>query len=178
MLCSDPAAVQAKHISTSAAGADGDRNVLSEADLRSKLSSKNVGAQQADSAVKTMRTLETPCSVCMDVLDTPACSAVCGHVFCYECISSVINTTGSSGPCPLCRIPVKVADLLQLLPEEAADGATKVKSETEKLLEATQSTMGTKLRALLGALREMEKSDPGAKAVVFTSFQATHQKRK
>lgn len=172
MLCSDPSAVQEKHVTASAA-ASGD-NMLSEAGLRAKLKLSNVNAQQANAAVMSMRTLDTECPVCMGVMEEPACASTCAHVFCTECITGVITAKpGDTGPCPLCRAPVTIADLMQLEPELDTSGAA-AKSESERMLDLIKAKTGTKMRALLGSLREMEQSDPGAKAVVFTQFQNTH----
>lgn len=36
----------------------------------------------------------------------------CGHIFCFQCVSSKVGTTGEADYCPVCGAPVKPSDLL------------------------------------------------------------------
>jgi hypothetical protein len=51
------------------------------------------------------------CAVCMCELENPT-ATVCGHIFCYECISEWTKEEGS--PCPVCRTDSLPQDLLPL----------------------------------------------------------------
>ena len=49
--------------------------------------------------VKNENQIESNCPVCIDVMVSP-CKLPCGHIFCYECLESVMDTKPK---CPLCR---------------------------------------------------------------------------
>lgn len=49
---------------------------------------------------------ELKCAICLSVAKTgdPLCSTICGHIFCEDCIKSVIaNKVAGGKKCPICR---------------------------------------------------------------------------
>jgi hypothetical protein len=53
----------------------------------------------------------TTCAICQQVRTHPACSTVCGHVFCWKCLQQWVT---SKGECPLCRTICRPQDILAL----------------------------------------------------------------
>ena len=99
------------------------------------------------------------CPVCFDELGAAARTiTACGHHFCSTCIREVL--AHGNKLCPICRRPVKEGDLLDACSEAeaAADAA------------GDAGDFGAKVAALLGELATLRGAEPGAKAVVFSSW--------
>ena len=175
MISSTAAAVGAKHVAEN----DDDQSIakLTNDEIVARMVTK--GGLDKAKAVKAAAELKaaqgnSECTICQDVIaDTPAITG-CGHIFCLECIHAVITeAAGDTGPCPLCRTAIGTTSLMQLkIPAPVVPVAA---TELEKLLKLAQQHTSTKLRALLASLQEMQCSDFGSKAVIFTQFAESHK---
>ena len=182
MLASSSANLEAKHVSEEGDAANPEERAYTEKELVQLLQTtgRKLSKTQAEAVAVEMQSSTASCSVCLDTVESPT-STACGHVFCHECISGVVHSTpGDTAPCPICRVPVKDSTLLRLAPKPvlSSSGGTEGSSEDkvfEKLLAQTQGKRSTKVTALLASLHEMRRTEPKAKAVVFTSFAKTHK---
>jgi hypothetical protein len=65
----------------------------------------------SSSSTPSADTSGTTCAICQQVRTHPACSTVCGHVFCWKCLQQWVT---SKGECPLCRTVCRPQDILAL----------------------------------------------------------------
>eukprot|EP01083_Nonionella_stella_P109069 317622_1 len=72
---------------------------------------------------------DSECSICLDLPNNPL-QTKCGHKFCGECITSLLQRTGGRGPCPLCRTPAKITELCE--PARPVDDEEKKRQEEEE----------------------------------------------
>lgn len=92
----------------------------------------------------------------------------CEHWFCDACICEhMLTGAANSNKCPMCRGPIKDADLKRPVEAAAAAGAAAT-AATAVVFECQ-----TKLHALVRLLREMREKDDTAKALVFSQFSNT-----
>jgi E3 ubiquitin-protein ligase SHPRH len=103
------------------------------------------------------------CPICLDEL-TDRTITPCSHHFCPACIREALPR--GSGPCPICRAPVTEASLLDAVSEEEAA----LRRAAAEAAAAGGGDFGGKVQALLGKLGALRAADPGAKAVVFSSW--------
>lgn len=133
------------------------------------------------------------CSICLDLLDPPASiAALCGHLYCKECISEWRDSGNS--PCPECRAPMDADPLTPLQSVQARINERwppppKVKEEMKKIkaekaaaeLEAAAAVASkgkvkykffesAKLAQLTTSLKEMKAKDGSMKCIVFSNF--------
>eukprot|EP00937_MAST-01D_sp_MAST-1D-sp2_P005038 g5038.t1 len=116
------------------------------------------------------------CSICMEMLEDPKVTP-CGHMFCKDCIETVLTTPGASfEKCPNCRTRCTPAVLKNPPPapteaceEEEGDHA----AETNGGGGVLEVEMDSKCKALLQKLKDIREEDQAAKALVFSHFQAT-----
>ena len=134
---------------------------------------------------------ELECTICLDFREDPL-QTVCNHLFCGECIKSVLSQVTSQRVCPLCRHELKISDLhvpfLSAEERKAVEDEKKKKAEDEKrkkeeklvqdralgVVDSIQSiVMDSKLKVLIRELQRVRREDPQAKALVFTQFTRT-----
>jgi len=93
----------------------------------------------------------------------------CEHWFCDACICEhMLTGAANSNKCPMCRGPIKEADLKRPVAAAAAAGAAAAAAAPAVVFECQ-----TKLHALVRLLREMREKDDTAKALVFSQFSNT-----
>jgi len=121
---------------------------------------------------------DTECPICMDAYETPAMTA-CRHWFCKECILGALQVKGL---CPLCRREQTAADIrigvlaaeAQEAGEPAEDAAGPSSGEAAGGVDVGAGLVAdSKLQALLKELRKMRRSDPTAKALIFSQYTST-----
>lgn len=100
-----------------------------------------------------------PCGVCLEEI-TKLTITICGHLFCFDCISRAIDAQHT---CPACRHKLERKDL-QLVGDENAADQIDYSAEQAKL---TQK-YGSKMAALIMYLRKIFQSD--AKAIIFSQW--------
>eukprot|EP00747_Dinoflagellata_sp_TGD_P094869 gnl/TRDRNA2_/TRDRNA2_166268_c0_seq1.p1 gnl/TRDRNA2_/TRDRNA2_166268_c0~~gnl/TRDRNA2_/TRDRNA2_166268_c0_seq1.p1 ORF type:complete len:672 (-),score=124.39 gnl/TRDRNA2_/TRDRNA2_166268_c0_seq1:87-1823(-) len=162
-LCCSTSLLPEKLLAELRAGGDnGERRAL-------ELANAALGSQRVEELIRGLEeSQDDDCSICL----LPACDAVtrCGHQFHRACMEVAVSELGSggSGPCPLCRRPVRLNELLKRVPAETpeADGAPA----------RGGAAAGSKVRAVVDFLMEqiVGKIDPylgkPRKAVVFSQF--------
>ncbi|XP_078694634.1 helicase-like transcription factor isoform X1 [Branchiostoma floridae x Branchiostoma belcheri] len=105
------------------------------------------------------------CCVCLDSLRLPVITH-CAHVFCRECICTVIRNERPNAHCPLCRGDIAAEQLVEVPPEEG--GQEQGGSEQGGPWQSS-----SKVDAVLQCLEKVRKEDPTVKSLVvsqFTSF--------
>ncbi|XP_078613180.1 helicase-like transcription factor isoform X2 [Branchiostoma floridae x Branchiostoma japonicum] len=103
------------------------------------------------------------CCVCLDSLRLPVITH-CAHVFCRECICTVIRNERPNAHCPLCRGDIAVEQLVEAPPDEEG-------GREEEQGGPWQSS--SKVDAVLQCLERVRQEDPSVKSLVvsqFTSF--------
>ncbi|XP_035693746.1 helicase-like transcription factor [Branchiostoma floridae] len=104
------------------------------------------------------------CCVCLDSLRLPVITH-CAHVFCRECICTVIRNERPNAHCPLCRGDIAVEQLVEAPPDEEGG------REEEEQGGPWQSS--SKVDAVLQCLERVRQEDSSVKSLVvsqFTSF--------
>mmetsp|Transcript_17991 Transcript_17991/g.26380 ORF Transcript_17991/g.26380 Transcript_17991/m.26380 type:complete len:1495 (-) Transcript_17991:800-5284(-) len=116
----------------------------------------------------------TTCSICQDCFVNPRATQCkpSPHVFCEECIEGVIGIKGSAGPCPLCRQPVKMSNLLCAEFPEVCHSEEK-KSSKDETKNMCQFAFKSKVSRLLQELKKVRDEDPKAKSLIFSQFKST-----
>lgn len=92
------------------------------------------------------------CSICFDDFTTKSMIQQCGHVFCSECLHSVIET---SKKCPYCRIPCTEADVITI---DCNTNET-VLEPPESKFEQMQQKHGTKIAHIIKYIEESTGND-------------------
>ena len=117
----------------------------------------------------------TGCAICHENIEDP-CRTVCGHVFCTDCIKSLIGASPtSSAPCPTCKALVKKSHLQSL----SSAGTVTVRTATTTpeggagAISPDGTVMKTKFTALIAELRRVRDEDKTSKCLVFSQFKST-----
>lgn len=58
-----------------------------------------ISSEPSNQLTTPLRTMEKKCPICLDPLKDPSVT-LCGHLYCLECIKSVVKSTKL---CPICR---------------------------------------------------------------------------
>ncbi|KAM8789010.1 E3 ubiquitin-protein ligase SHPRH isoform 1-T1 [Rhynchonycteris naso] len=108
-----------------------------------------------------------PCPICARQLGKQWAVLTCGHCFCNECISIIIEqysvgTHRSSIKCAICRQTTSHKEISYVFTSEAA-------SQEEDI--PVKGSHSTKVEAVVRTLRRIQLRDPGAKALVFSTWQ-------
>uniref|UniRef100_UPI00398F525C E3 ubiquitin-protein ligase SHPRH isoform X3 n=1 Tax=Pristiophorus japonicus TaxID=55135 RepID=UPI00398F525C len=106
-----------------------------------------------------------PCPICARQLGQQWAVLTCGHCFCNDCITIIIEqySTGarrSAIKCAICRQTTTHKEISYVFTTEAAS------KEDEFPVKGSHST---KVEAVLRTLKKIQSKDPGAKALVFST---------
>lgn len=119
------------------------------------------------------------CSICLDSPEGPVITK-CRHVFCRDCITSVITEaarSGNPGPCPLCKREIQIDDLTPYSADDSDSeddeiaailNPKKQKDDSDWL--TAEFTHSAKTTALRDQILEWRENHPGDKVVLFSQF--------
>jgi SNF2 family DNA or RNA helicase len=92
------------------------------------------------------------CGICLsEIPEDDVGVTKCGHIFCYQCIKTVI---AAKHECPYCRKSVKDGELYMISYEKPKDKSTQTKEIKDKL--ALINAIGTKLANLIYYLKKID----------------------
>lgn len=108
-----------------------------------------------------------PCPICARQLGKQWAVLTCGHCFCNECISIIIEQYSvgshrSSIKCAICRQTTSHKEISYVFTSEKA-------SQEEDI--PVKGSHSTKVEAVVRTLMRIQLRDPGAKALVFSTWQ-------
>ncbi|XP_066229138.1 E3 ubiquitin-protein ligase SHPRH isoform X1 [Saccopteryx leptura] len=108
-----------------------------------------------------------PCPICARQLGKQWAVLTCGHCFCNECISIIIEqysvgTHRSAIKCAICRQTTSHKEISYVFTSEAASQEVDI---------PVKGSHSTKVEAVVRTLRRIQLRDPGAKALVFSTWQ-------
>ncbi|XP_032877734.1 E3 ubiquitin-protein ligase SHPRH isoform X2 [Amblyraja radiata] len=108
-----------------------------------------------------------PCPICARQLGQQWAVLTCGHCFCSDCIAIIIEqySTGvrrSSIKCAICRQTTTHKEISYVFTNEATN------KEDEFPIKGSHST---KVEAVLRTLKKIQQKEPGAKSLVFSTWQ-------
>ncbi|XP_069343783.1 E3 ubiquitin-protein ligase SHPRH [Eulemur rufifrons] len=108
-----------------------------------------------------------PCPICARQLGKQWAVLTCGHCFCNECISIIIEQYSvgshrSSIKCAICRQTTSHKEISYVFTSEKA-------SQEEDI--PVKGSHSTKVEAVVRTLMKIQLRDPGAKALVFSTWQ-------
>ncbi|XP_036103765.1 E3 ubiquitin-protein ligase SHPRH isoform X6 [Molossus molossus] len=108
-----------------------------------------------------------PCPICARQLGKQWAVLTCGHCFCNECISIIIEQYSvgshrSSIKCAICRQNTSHKEISYVFTSEKA-------SQEEDI--PVKGSHSTKVEAVVRTLMRIQTRDPGAKALVFSTWQ-------
>ncbi|XP_035685938.1 E3 ubiquitin-protein ligase SHPRH-like [Branchiostoma floridae] len=106
-----------------------------------------------------------PCPICQRQLGTEWSVLMCGHCFCEECISVLVNQFGlgsrrGSIRCAICRQLTATQDISYV--------STEAKQQEDVDVKGSHST---KVEAVVRTLKLIRQKDPTAKSLVFSTWQ-------
>jgi SNF2 family DNA or RNA helicase len=110
------------------------------------------------------------CGVCLEPLDQPLLFA-CHHIFCKECVLSVIGTATRGGQvpkCPSCR--ASIAGPKTAIAVRAAPAAADIVGDGDFQQQIAAIGAGSKIASTLQLMAEVLAADATAKFVVFSSM--------
>ena len=94
---------------------------------------------------------EDVCCICLDEIPEDDIGVTkCGHLFCYDCLKTVIPT---SPKCPVCATHLKIEDIYMISYEQKKKKSEKIDKGKEDLI----NEVGTKLANLIIHLRTSKK---------------------
>ncbi|XP_078069477.1 E3 ubiquitin-protein ligase SHPRH isoform X2 [Mustelus asterias] len=108
-----------------------------------------------------------PCPICARQLGQQWAVLTCGHCFCNDCIAIIIEQYSVGArrsviKCAICRQTTAHKEISYVFTTEAAN------REDEFPVKGSHST---KVEAVLKTLKKIQQKDPGAKALVFSTWQ-------
>ncbi|XP_019628191.1 PREDICTED: E3 ubiquitin-protein ligase SHPRH-like [Branchiostoma belcheri] len=106
-----------------------------------------------------------PCPICQRQLGAEWSVLMCGHCFCEECISVLVNQFGLGGRrgsirCAICRQLTATRDISYV--------STEAKEQEDVDVKGSHST---KVEAVVRTLKLIQQNDPTAKSLVFSTWQ-------
>uniref|UniRef100_H0VRT6 E3 ubiquitin-protein ligase SHPRH n=1 Tax=Cavia porcellus TaxID=10141 RepID=H0VRT6_CAVPO len=108
-----------------------------------------------------------PCPICARQLGKQWAVLTCGHCFCNECIAIIIEQYSvgshrSSIKCAICRQTTSHKEISYVFTSEQA-------SQEEDI--PVKGSHSTKVEAVVRTLMKIQRTDPGAKSLVFSTWQ-------
>ncbi|NXA93412.1 SHPRH ligase, partial [Melanocharis versteri] len=108
-----------------------------------------------------------PCPICARQLGRQWAVLTCGHCFCNECIAIIIQqysvgTRRSSIKCAICRQTTSHKEISYVFTAEAANQDDDI---------PVKGSHSTKVEAVVRTLKRIQFKDPGAKSLVFSTWQ-------
>ncbi|XP_067099259.1 E3 ubiquitin-protein ligase SHPRH isoform X1 [Osmerus mordax] len=109
-----------------------------------------------------------PCPICARPLGQEWAVLTCGHCFCNECIAIIVEqySLGSrrrSIKCAICRQTTSHAEISYVFTTQAADRGQDI---------PVKGSHSTKVEAVVRTLKKIQLTDPGAKCLVFSTWQS------
>ncbi|XP_043924742.1 E3 ubiquitin-protein ligase SHPRH [Protopterus annectens] len=108
-----------------------------------------------------------PCPICSRELGKQWAVLTCGHCFCNECVAIMVEQYSvgmrrSSIKCAICRQTTSHKEISYVFTAETADMEEDV---------PVKGSHSTKVEAVVRTLKKIQLKDPGAKALVFSTWQ-------
>ncbi|XP_044279122.1 E3 ubiquitin-protein ligase SHPRH isoform X2 [Varanus komodoensis] len=108
-----------------------------------------------------------PCPICARQLGKQWAVLTCGHCFCNECIAIIIEqysvgSRRSSIKCAICRQTTSHKEISYVFTAEIANQEDDI---------PVKGSHSTKVEAVVRTLRKIQLKDPGAKSLVFSTWQ-------
>uniref|UniRef100_A0A8C4VEF2 E3 ubiquitin-protein ligase SHPRH n=1 Tax=Falco tinnunculus TaxID=100819 RepID=A0A8C4VEF2_FALTI len=108
-----------------------------------------------------------PCPICARQLGKQWAVLTCGHCFCNECIAIIIEqysvgTRRSSIKCAICRQTTSHKEISYVFTAESANREDDI---------PVKGSHSTKVEAVVRTLKRIQFKDPGAKSLVFSTWQ-------
>ncbi|XP_063773959.1 E3 ubiquitin-protein ligase SHPRH isoform X2 [Pseudophryne corroboree] len=108
-----------------------------------------------------------PCPICARNLGKQWAVLTCGHCFCNECVAIIIDqysvgTRRSAIKCAICRQTTLHKEISYVFTSEAADEEKDI---------PVKGSHSTKVEAVIRTLIKVQSMDPGAKSLVFSTWQ-------
>jgi len=126
--------------------------------------------------VEAFNVQEAECAICYEAPFDDPLQTVCGHMFCGECIRTVLS---EKSECPMCRETCKPTQLRKPPATETAKETPKgsedsdTKEQTEESapdLVATTIKFDLKLNWLISEIQRLNAAGENEKSLIFTSF--------
>ena len=120
---------------------------------------KSLAGRQVDATID-----DDACIICFEPM-TRLTVTPCGHLFCFDCITSCLT---ANGLCPTCRRNVRPDQLVEVKKPTAAPAvASDDISKKEELQQLTEK-FGTKMAYLIFYLRYLFIDSPHSRVIVFS----------
>ncbi|KAG7328393.1 hypothetical protein KOW79_008337 [Hemibagrus wyckioides] len=108
-----------------------------------------------------------PCPICARSLGQEWAVLTCGHCFCNECISIIVEQYSVGNrkkaiKCAICRQTTSHTEISYVFTTQAADQDQEI---------PVKGSHSTKVEAVVRALKKIQMTDPGAKSLVFSTWQ-------
>ncbi|XP_026866989.2 E3 ubiquitin-protein ligase SHPRH isoform X3 [Electrophorus electricus] len=108
-----------------------------------------------------------PCPICARPLGQEWAVLTCGHCFCNECISIIVEQYSIGNrkraiKCAICRQTTSHSEISYVFTTQAADQGQEI---------PVKGSHSTKVEAVVRALKKIQMTDPGAKSLVFSTWQ-------
>ncbi|XP_065487720.1 E3 ubiquitin-protein ligase SHPRH isoform X2 [Caloenas nicobarica] len=108
-----------------------------------------------------------PCPICAHQLGKQWAVLTCGHCFCNECVAIIIEqysvgTRRSSIKCAICRQTTSHKEISYVFTAETANQEDDI---------PVKGSHSTKVEAVVRTLKRIQFKDPGAKSLVFSTWQ-------
>ncbi|XP_072545423.1 E3 ubiquitin-protein ligase SHPRH [Salminus brasiliensis] len=108
-----------------------------------------------------------PCPICARALGQEWAVLTCGHCFCNECISIIVEQYSVGNrkraiKCAICRQTTSHTEISYVFTTQAADQGQEI---------PVKGSHSTKVEAVVRALKKIQMTYPGAKSLVFSTWQ-------
>ncbi|KAL7873133.1 hypothetical protein AOLI_G00122040 [Acnodon oligacanthus] len=108
-----------------------------------------------------------PCPICARSLGQEWAVLTCGHCFCNECISIIVEQYSVGNrkraiKCAICRQTTSHTEISYVFTTQAAGQGEEI---------PVKGSHSTKVEAVVRALKKIQITDPGAKSLVFSTWQ-------